>query len=102
VSETGRLTDDEFASVSKALADPRRTAILAEIARGSGTLACSGLSAATEVSAATISHHLRALEAAGLIEAERQGRYMMLSFRRERFEAYLAALKNVASGDAPC
>ena len=90
-----KLDDEHFHSIARVLADPRRFAILQQIASSTGALPCSGLNVQSEISPATISHHLKELTEAGLIEAERDGRSMLLSFRRDLWRAYcqrLAAL----------
>src|SRR4051794_41961886 len=79
---------ESFVKVSKALADPQRFAILERIARESGELACKALVAEFDVSQATISHHLKELTNAGLIEGRREGQCMYLPARRSALEAY--------------
>ena len=63
-----RLPDWQFAAIAKALADPRRYGIVSEIASAPDALPCCALKAAETVSAATISHHIKSLETAGLVE----------------------------------
>ena len=87
-----RLPGPQFAAIAKALSDPRRHRILSEVASATGPLPCCKLGAAKGVTAATVSHHIRSLEAAGLIDIVREGRFALLSFRREAFEAYLREL----------
>jgi ArsR family transcriptional regulator, arsenate/arsenite/antimonite-responsive transcriptional repressor len=89
-----RLPERQFAAIAKALADPRRYGIVSEIASSSGGLPCCALRAAEAVSAATISHHIKSLEAAGLIEVVREGKFARLSFRRDTFDAYLRQLSD--------
>ena len=86
------LTDRQFGAVARALADPRRYNILRNIAAAPAPLSCSCLEEASNVSAATISHHIKELEAAGLITIARQGKFAHLTFRRATLEAYLAHL----------
>ncbi len=89
------LDEERFHTITRVLADPRRFAMLQQIASSNATLPCSALSVHSEISAATISHHLKELIEAGLIEAERDGRSMHLAFRRDLWLAYcqrLAAL----------
>jgi len=81
------LTDEQFQAIGRALADPRRFAILQQIA-AADNLACSALQAHEVITAATISHHLKELTEAGLVHAERSGRMVNLSFCRPVWQAY--------------
>lgn len=94
ISPKPALTDEQFHAISRALADPRRFAIFAQIA-AQASINCSGLDAHHDISPATISHHLKELSEAGLITAERAGRVMRLAVSRSIWNAYrrrLAAL----------
>ncbi len=93
--EVGRpLTDAQFTAIAKALSDPRRHRILGEIAGAAAPLPCCALKAADTVTAATMSHHIKGLEAAGLIDVVRDGRFALLSFRRDVFDTYLRQLRD--------
>ena len=94
VGKPSRLPEWQFAAIAKALADPRRYGIVSEIASASDALPCCALKAAKAVSAATISHHIKSLETAGLIEVVRDGKFSRLSFRRDTFDAYLRQLSD--------
>lgn len=85
------LTDEQFAAISRALADPRRYSILRQIAAAS-EMACYSLEEHAVISPATISHHIKELSEAGLIEVEREGRIANLRMCRPVFDAYLARL----------
>ena len=89
-----RLPERQFAAIAKALADPRRYSMVSEIASASDALSCCDLKAAETVSAATISHHIKSLERAGLIEVVREGKFLRLLFRRDIFDAYLRQLSD--------
>ena len=89
-----RLPAWQFGAIAKALSDPRRYGIVSEIASAPDALPCCALRAAEAVSAATISHHIKSLEAAGLIEVVREGKFAQLSFRRDTFDAYLRQLSD--------
>lgn len=85
------LSDEQMQAIARALADPRRFAILQQIARQDCT-ACGSLQEQKILSPATISHHLKELAEAGLIEVEREGRCASLSLHRDVWSAYLDQL----------
>ncbi|HEV2575833.1 MAG TPA: helix-turn-helix domain-containing protein [Acidobacteriaceae bacterium] len=85
------LSDDQVQAIARALADPRRFAILQQIARHDAT-PCGSLAEQKVLSPATISHHLKELADAGLIEVERDGRCASLTLHRDTWNAYLAQL----------
>jgi ArsR family transcriptional regulator len=86
-------TDDErFGRVAKALADPRRFQILEAIA-AKREVACQRLCEEFPVAQPTMSHHLKELVGAGLIEPWREGQYVFYRFRPEVMREYLAALE---------
>lgn len=61
----------------KALADPVRLRLLSAIAsRGGGEVCVCDLSDGVAVSGPTVSHHLRVLREAGLIDGERRGTWV--------------------------
>ena len=97
VGRVTTLTDQQFAAVARALADPRRYGILRQIAGASDPLPCCALEQARHVSAATISHHVKELEAAGLIAVVREGKFANIAFRRDMFAAYMARLSDTLS-----
>lgn len=61
-----------LAATFKALADPTRVAIVNRLSTAPEVCVCD-LTAAFDLSQPTISHHLRVLRDAGLVESERQG-----------------------------
>ena len=92
--ETGsrhRLAPGQFELIAKALADPRRVGVLEAIA-DEQCCACQHLRDQFPVSKATISHHIKELVRAGLVEARREGQFLNLLVRRETLEAYAAEL----------
>src|SRR3954453_610593 len=62
----------ELGGVFKALADPTRVAIVNRLAMAEEVCVCA-LTAGFDLSQPTISHHLKMLREAGLVEAERRG-----------------------------
>jgi DNA-binding transcriptional ArsR family regulator len=87
-----KLSEQEFTRVAKALADPQRCEILQRMA-ATGELCCSAIVADCGVTQATISHHLKELHVAGLIERRKQGQFAYYRFRPEAMTAYLDELK---------
>ncbi|GII57467.1 transcriptional regulator [Planotetraspora thailandica] len=67
----------ELAPLFKALADPVRLRLLSLIASHEGGEACvCDLTVPFDLTAPTISHHLKVLKQAGLIESERRGTWV--------------------------
>ena len=88
------MTRSELHSISRVLADPRRFEILKKIA-AQECAACSDLRAKFPITAATLSHHLKELESCGLVQTERRGKFIDVTFRRHVWDAYLNELQNL-------
>jgi ArsR family transcriptional regulator len=82
------MTQEQFHLVARALADPQRFAILERIAGEKGELPCKTLVQELAISQATISHHLKELSEAGLIDCRREAQCAFLSLRRHTMEVY--------------
>ncbi|GAA4298485.1 ArsR family transcriptional regulator [Actinomadura luteofluorescens] len=75
----------ELAGVFKALSDPVRLRLLNMIASADAGEACvCDLTGAFELTAPTISHHLKVLRQAGLIDGERRGTWVYYRVVPER------------------
>jgi ArsR family transcriptional regulator, arsenate/arsenite/antimonite-responsive transcriptional repressor len=74
--------DDPDAQLLHALADPMRLAIVRQLAAERETCACD-LTVCIELSQPTVSHHLRVLREAGVVDAERRGTWVYYTLRPE-------------------
>lgn len=99
----------ELARMFKALGDPVRLRILSLIASHEGGECCvCDISPAFEVSQPTISHHLKTLREAGLLDCERRGTwvyYWVIPSALQQLSAVLAPYSAdipVASGERTC
>ena len=83
----------ELARVFKAIGEPVRLRLLSLIASHAGGEACvCDLTGAFELSGPTISHHLKVLREAGIIEGERRGTWIYYRVRPETLSAVSSVL----------
>lgn len=97
-SKTERLSADQFDRVAKALADPTRVAVLEAIGKEE-VCACQRLREEFTVTKATISHHVKELVRAGLIEARRDGQFLLCRVRGDTLRRYTAELLRRVTGE---
>jgi ArsR family transcriptional regulator, arsenate/arsenite/antimonite-responsive transcriptional repressor len=87
------LSEDQVQNIAKALADPRRYEIIKRISRSAQPLACESVRGCLDITAPTLSHHMKELEVAGLITVRRSGKFINYEFRRDVLESFLASLR---------
>lgn len=83
-----KLAPHEFMRIAKALSDPQRCEILEQTAVA-GELSCMEMFERFELSQATISHHLKELATAGLLERRKEGQFGYYRFCPDVLQRYL-------------
>jgi ArsR family transcriptional regulator len=88
------ISEDQAALIAKALADPRRYEILKTIgACPTSTKSCAAMRDCVEISPATLSHHMKELETAGLVTSEKDGKFVHYTLQADTLRAYFDRLK---------
>jgi ArsR family transcriptional regulator, arsenate/arsenite/antimonite-responsive transcriptional repressor len=87
-----KLASEEFDRISRALADPQRREILQKLVMTS-QLNCSDIHALFDISQPTVSHHLKELLFAGLVQKDKQGQYCFYHVKSEVLSAYVRELQ---------
>jgi ArsR family transcriptional regulator, arsenate/arsenite/antimonite-responsive transcriptional repressor len=90
-----RLSRARRTAILKALADPRRFELVERIAGAQCPLSCGQARTALPISAATLSHHIKELESAGIISIRREGKFHYMSLRPGVLEALAFTLTNL-------
>src|SRR5215472_14636179 len=85
----------EIEKISKALADETRLRIFEAIS-ASERMTCTDLVSMRGVTPATVSHHLKILSEAGLIDCRRDGQFVYSEAVPEMVDAYVRALAKLA------
>ena len=100
-TKSTRLSNTRRTALLKALADPRRFELLERIARNTCPLGCAEVRAAMPISPATISHHVKELESAGLIDVRHEGKFHFLSLKSGVLEALASTLSLLENAGCP-
>ncbi len=85
------MDDGELVRVLKALAHPKRFRMVQEIA-AAGELSCGQIAERFPVAQPTISHHLKILTDAGVLEMRREGQHGFCTVNRDLIGRALALL----------
>ncbi len=94
----GTLAPGQFERIAKALADPRRFSLLQRIAQADQQCPFQKLCQHVPVTKATISHHMKELVSAGLVETEKEGQFVSARVVPGVIEAYTAELARRVGG----
>jgi ArsR family transcriptional regulator len=89
------LTEKQIHLIAKALADPRRYDLLRQIGGCNSATPCEDIRNHHQVSAATLSHHMKELETAGLVRALREGKFVSYTLQRDVLQAYTEQLAKI-------
>jgi ArsR family transcriptional regulator len=88
------LSEDQVQLIARALADPRRYEILKKLSAQTCATPCSNFRENIDISAPTLSHHMKELETAGLVRSEKDGKFVNYFAQTRVLRAYLDRLKS--------
>jgi ArsR family transcriptional regulator, arsenate/arsenite/antimonite-responsive transcriptional repressor len=88
------LTEDQIQLIARALSDPRRYEILKKLSTQSCATPCTDIRECIDISPATLSHHMKELETAGLIRSEKEGKFVNYFAQPHLLHAYINRLKS--------
>lgn len=83
-----------------ALADPTRLAIVRQLAAEQDVCACD-FTSCCDVGQPTVSHHLKVLREAGVVESERRGNWIFYRLSPDAAERLTAIARSLTPGAAP-
>lgn len=89
------MTFKQIEKISKALGDSNRLKILQAIQAQEGRLDCTVIVSSLDLAQPSISHHIKKLLEAELIESHKEGRFYSYSLNQEVLDNYLRTLKNL-------
>jgi ArsR family transcriptional regulator, arsenate/arsenite/antimonite-responsive transcriptional repressor len=93
VPKSSELTEEQVQLIAKALADSRRYEIVKRISQCKDAMACETVRECLDITAPTLSHHMKELEVAGLIKARRTGKFISYQLRRDVLESFLRRVR---------
>ena len=86
------MDDKQFTRVAKALADARRFEMFRVIASRE-EISCGAIAQRFPIGQSTVSHHLKVLSDAGLVEVRREGQHGYFSARVDILDSYTEELR---------
>jgi ArsR family transcriptional regulator len=91
--QSAELSERQLQLIAKALADPNRYEILKKLGSRDSATPCSDMRACFGIVPATLSHHMKELESAGLVRSEKAGKFVNYFAETRVLRAYLHRLK---------
>ena len=82
------LSTKQIEKISKALGDANRLKILQHISKKGGCGQCADIQEESELAQPSVSHHIKVLVEAGLIEAEKEGRNHKYNLNEKLLKEY--------------
>lgn len=85
----------QIEKITKALSDVNRLKILQHMQANKGHVECMAIAGLLNLAQPSISHHIKKMVEAGLIEPQKDGRYHNYTLNKKLWKAYLRALTNM-------
>jgi ArsR family transcriptional regulator len=82
----------QLEKISKALGDENRLKIMKDIAKRGGSMQCAEIISLLDLAQPSVSHHIKALTEAGLVEREKEGRNNTYLLNKPLLKAYITTL----------
>lgn len=89
------LNSKQIEKISKALGDTNRLKILQHISKKGGCGNCSDIQEESDLAQPSVSHHIKVLMEANLIEQEKEGRNHKYNLNEKLLKEYTAALNHL-------
>ena len=90
------LTDRQFHLITRALSDPHRYQIIEKLGQSeTNNCPCGDIRDCIPVTPATLSHHMKELENASLVESKKEGKFVNYTLCRDVLAAYIERLSKI-------
>ena len=96
-AEPSSSKDEDVVRFMACLSEPKRYSIVRLLASSSADMSCGAIGTSIGLSPSLVSHHLSALEAAGVLERRRNGLWTLNRLRRDVVERHIATLSRLVS-----
>jgi ArsR family transcriptional regulator, arsenate/arsenite/antimonite-responsive transcriptional repressor len=85
--------EEDIVKIAKALSDITRVRLLKEISC-KGSISCGDAEKIAELSQPTVSHHLKILTDAGLLNADKNGRHITVTVNKKALKEFAAIISD--------